>query len=504
MIPQLLLDWLAEVRHDPLAFAKGAFPWGEGVLERFSGPEPWQAQVLEMIRVGLEAGQGRSEVISRAIQIAVASGHGVGKSALVSWIIIWAMSTCPDTRGVVTANTEPQLKSKTWAELGKWYHRSLTRDFFKLSATALYSSDSAHERTWRVDMIPWSKERPEAFAGLHNQGRRIILIFDEASAIEDAIWETAEGALTDADTEIIWCVYGNPTRNSGRFKECFPPGKFAEAWQTFKVDSRTVSFTDKKKIEQWSKLYGDDSDFFRIRVKGEFPRLGDMEFFSSADVDAAMSRDIEVSREEPLAVGVDVARFGQNSSVIFPRKGRDARSIPRQVYNGLSTVDLATKVFEFHQTYRTDGIFIDGGGVGGGVVDSVRHMHLFCHEVQFGSKPDYFGFVTGTEGEKYANKRAEMYGMLRGWLRTGAIPLDAELRSQLLSITYTLNNRDEIILTSKEVMMREGKPSPDDVDGLACTFALPLASHANAGGEGPRKPLVESEYDPFSSERMVA
>jgi hypothetical protein len=97
-----------------------------------------------------------------------------------------------------------------------------------------------------------------------------------------------------------------------------------------------------------------------------------------------------------------------------------------------------------------------------------------------------------------------MYGMLRGWLRTGSIPLDADLRTQLLSITYTLNNRDEIILTSKEVMMREGKPSPDDVDGLACTFALPLAAHAQAGGDGPRKPLVESEYDPFSPERMVA
>ena len=160
--------------------------------------------------------------INQAIQLAVASGHGIGKTALVSWIILWAISTKPDARGVVTANTETQLKTKTWAELGKWFHMFIGKDFFSLTATALFAKDSAHERTWRIDMVPWCERNTEAFAGLHNKERRILVVFDEASAIPDVIWETTEGALTDANTEIIWCVFGNPTRNTGRFRECFP------------------------------------------------------------------------------------------------------------------------------------------------------------------------------------------------------------------------------------------------------------------------------------------
>lgn len=494
-----LTDWLGSVSKDPLAFVMGAFPWGEAGtrLESESGPEPWQVEILSQIRDGLVD-------INKAIQLARASGHGIGKTACVSWIILWALSTFPDTRGVVTANTETQLKTKTWAELGKWFHMFLAKELFNLTATAIFSRDEAHERTWRIDMVPWSERNTEAFAGLHNKGRRLLVVFDEASAIPDVIWETTEGALTDAETEIIWCVFGNPTRNSGRFRECFPGQRFAKVWKSAQIDSRTVSFTNKAQIRSWEEAYGEDSDFFRIRVRGVFPRHGEMEFFSAADVDEAMSREAVSFLHEPLALGVDVARFGANKSVLFLRKGRDARSIPYQEYQGLDTVALAGKIFAAHETYRVDGIFIDGGGVGGGVVDNVRNMHLFCFDVQFGGKSDNPGYAQGAQGERYANKRAEMHGALRAWLKTGALPNDAALRSQLLSITYTFNVRDEIVLTSKEQMMKDGLESPDLVDGLVLTFAYGLAAHAGAGGEGPAKPLVESEYDPYSEERMVA
>jgi hypothetical protein len=469
----------------------GAFPWGEpeGRLADSRGPEKWQAELLGRIRDGLLTP-------AEAILEATASGHGVGKSALVSWIIKWAVDTRPDTRGVVTANTETQLKTKTWSELGKWHHMSITRDIFKLTATAYFHPD--HERTWRIDMVPWSERNTEAFAGLHNQGRRILVIFDEASAIPDVIWETTEGALTDKDTQILWLVFGNPTRNVGRFKDCFAGGLFAEYWHSRQVDSRSISFTNKEQINRWIRAYGEDSDFVRIRVYGMFPRVGEMEFFNADDVVAAMVRDTVVGLSDPLAIGVDVARYGKNASVIFPRKGRDARSYARQRFQGLSTVQLAERVFEANFQYHADGIMVDGGGVGGGVVDNVRSRALHCFDVQFGAKDDTPHFVWGSDGERYANKRSGMYGACRAWLRTGMLPDDHDLRKQFSAIKYTLNRRDEIQLISKEDMLKiDPDLELDDIDALVLTFAHALQPNEWAGGEHARSHVVH-EYDPIA------
>lgn len=490
-----LVSWLASVSNDPYAYVMGAFPWSEpnSRLESCPGPEPWQEAQLKRIGDRLKAGESRGLVI----QEAVASGHGVGKSALVAWLIKWAVDTKPDTVGVVTANTETQLKTKTWVSLGKWHNMSITKDVFKLTATAYYHPE--YERTWRVDMVPWSERNTEAFAGLHNLGRRIILIFDEASAIPDMIWETAEGALTDKDTQILWCVYGNPTRNTGRFKECFAGGQFSEIWHSTQVDSRNVSFTNKDQIAQWIRGYGDDSDFVRIRIYGMFPRVGEMEFFNAEDVLAAATREAISGLSDPLALGVDVARYGKNSSVIYPRKGRDARTYERQRYQGLSTVALAERVFEANFQYHADGIMIDGGGVGGGVVDQIRAKALHCFEVQFGAKDDTPHIVWGSTGERYANKRSGMYGAARAWLKTGMIPNDPALLKQFHAIKYTINRRDEIQLISKEDMLKlDPDLELDDIDAFVLTFAHALAAHENAGGEHLRKPMVEHEYDPVA------
>lgn len=502
MMDEKLIEWLAEVKDDPLAFVMGAFPWGEPgtVLADYDGPMEWGKELMERIRLGLIT-------TDEAIQEATASGHGIGKSATVAQIILWAFCTFPDTRGVITANTETQLKTKTWAELGKWFNLCwFAKDHFTLTATALMSKDPSRERTWRIDMIPWSEKNTEAFAGLHNYGKRLLLIMDEASAIPDIIWETAEGALTDANTQILWLVFGNPTRNSGRFKECFGSGKHAKYWHHTQIDSRSVPITNKDRFRKWIEAYGEDSDFVRVRVLGQFPRQGEMEFFTAADIDAAMGReDVYVDIQTPLAIGVDVARYGANNSVIFPRKGRDARTIERKRYNGINTVELANKVFETFNELRPDGIFIDEGGVGGGVVDNCRQMRLHVVGVQFGGRDDITGTVFGTLGEKYANKRSAMAGACRAWLKTGALPNDPELRTAMLAITYTFNKKDEIQLTSKEDLMSDNPNLVlDDLDALFCTFGGPLNRSTFAGGVHPTPPPVEFEYDPYSPERMIA
>ena len=487
----VLIERLAQYVRDPLGFVYFAFEWGEGELRDRAGPEPWQAALLQRV------GRGLSPEI--AIQEAVASGHGVGKSTLVSWIILWAMSTATDTRGVVTANTETQLKTKTWVELAKWYRLFIGRDLFRLEATALFSRDPDRAKTWRTDMVAWSQANPEAFAGLHNQGRRVFMIFDEASSIPAVIWETASGFLTDSNTERMWFVFGNPTKSTGRFREAFRENS---EWHTTQVDARDIAFTNKRQFAAWERAYGEDSDYFRIRVKGVFPRSGESEFISAAVIAEAQAREALPQRFDPLIIGVDVARYGDDETVLVVRKGRDARSTPAIRLRGLDTMQVAARVVELAQSLRADAVFIDGGGVGGGVVDRCRQLRLGVHDIQFGAKADRSDFVT--EGERYANKRAEIWGAMRAWLVTGALEESQDLRDQLVGPTYTFNGKDEIQLERKADMRARGVASPDWADALALTFSYPVVPNIDAGSEIPHAPIVQTEYDPFATERVAA
>jgi hypothetical protein len=137
---------IGALRSDPLGYVMFAFPWGVPgtALADEDGPEDWQRDILERLGAGLVS-------VNEALRLAVASGHGIGKSALVAWIILWAISTVHDTRGVVTANTEGQLRTKTWPELAKWYGLAINRSWFVHTATALHAVDVAHKRTWRAD-----------------------------------------------------------------------------------------------------------------------------------------------------------------------------------------------------------------------------------------------------------------------------------------------------------------------------------------------------------------
>lgn len=489
---QLIYD-LGRLAADPYAFVLWAFPWGTEALPE-PGPEPWQAEILQAVRDGLLDLQG-------AIQVAVVSGNGVGKSALVAWLILWAMSTREDTLGVITANTENQLKTKTWSSVGKWFHMFIAKQFFTLTATALISKDPTRERTWRCDIVPWSEKNAVAFQGLHNKGKRLFMIFDEASGIADVIWEAAEGCFTDKDTEMLWLVCGNPNLPTGRFRECHPGGKYAHRWYSKKVDSREVSFTDKSQIQKWAEDEGEDSDFFRVRVKGEFPRTGIVQFIGPDLVQAARKREIERLDPDALVMGVDVARFGSNATRIVFRRGRDARSIPVETMRGADTVAIAARVAELARIHRPDAIFVDGGGIGGGVVDNLRQLRVHCFDIQFGARADR---INPEDQTRYANKRAEMYGWMKNWLRHGCIPDDDELEAELTGPMYGYvfrDGQDAILLEKKEDMEKRGMASPDWADALALTFAYPVAPGAVSAISGGG---LTSEYDPFDPKHMAA
>lgn len=494
-----LIEELAAYSSDPYGFVLFAFPWGEpgSELAHRAGPMDWQIEVLTDLGNGLLT-------LEEAVQIARTSGHGIGKSALVAWIILWAISTYEDTKGVVTANTENQLKTKTWAEVAKWHRLFIAREYFKMTATKLYAADPLHEDTWRIDMVPWSERNTEAFAGLHNLGKRILVVFDEGSAIPDIIWEVTEGALTDEDTQIIWCVFGNPTRNKGRFRECFDNGRFAHRWSSKAIDSRSVPISNKVQIDRWIADYGEDSDFVRVRVLGKFPRVDAESFISHTSATLAVERDVMV-QGGAIVLGCDIGRFGDDPSVIYPRCGRDALSRPPEIFYGDDTMVTAGKIAAAFLRYGASICMVDEGGVGGGVVDRLRQLRIPVVGVDFGSGADGL-----RGGEKYANKRAEIWGAMREWLETGAIPniLTGEnttLVDELTAPTYTMTKKEEIQLESKKEMRSRGVSSPNVADALACTFAFPSFEYqapSLAAVQEHMKPTVAPDYDPFAHDQI--
>lgn len=487
----------ASCAKDPLRFVKMGYPWGEKgtFLEKHPGPDDWQTEVLAYIRDNIGKG--------RPLRLAVAGGVGPGKSALSGWLVDWGLVTCVDTRIRVTANTGPQITTATWPEITKWRRLSLWSHWFESGDRRIRSIDPNHRDSWRCDAITWDEHRPEAFAGFHNAGRRIIYSFDESAAIADSIIRESEGILSGAeDTEIVWLLLGNPTRTNTYFRTCFAGGKNAHLWKSWHIDTRTARMSDKAQIAEWIESYGIDHDFVRVRVLSQFPRAGSTQFIGEDLVAGASSkdRDPDVTLYDSLVMGVDVARFGDDQSVIRFRRGRDARSIKPFKFRNIDTMQLAARVAELHEKFKPDAIFIDAGGPGAGVIDRCNYLKLPALGIEFGSSPDG-DMQSLNSGICYANKRAEMWGRMRDWLAHGMIDADSDLHSGLTQVEYGYGNRegrDAITLEKKEHMKKRGLASPDDADALALTFAHPVAPSDQRHKYGRSEAMgYQSDYDPL-------
>lgn len=448
---QKLAGDISQFFDDPLGFVLYVFDWGEGQLTDFDGPDMWQSKQLRDIGMAIQ------EDPLCTIQEAIASGHGIGKSAEVSWLILWAMSTRPHLAGWVTANTKNQLTSKTWRELAVWHNRMINKDWFQWTATRFHHVD--HKETWGMDAIPWTEHNSEAFAGLHAE--HVLVIMDEASAIADVIWEVAEGAMTTP--RAMWFCFGNPTRSSGRFFDCF--GRFKHRWSHRQIDSRTCKMTNKVKLQEWLDDHGEDSDFYRVRVRGEFPNQGDNQFISAAHVEDA--RQYEMPPEEylfsPVVLGVDVARFGADETVITVRQGR---KLHRQEYlRGKNNMEVGHAVSAICRETDAKAIFIDEVGVGAGVVDYLSMLGYPVVGVNAGMRAQ--------EREKFYNKRTEIWHRMKEWMAgTVDIPDDPELALQLIALEYEYTPSEQIKLETKDKLKeRTSLGSPDRADSLALTFA---------------------------------
>jgi hypothetical protein len=466
--------WTPSLKDDPLKFVSFLFPWGQKntPLENFAGPRKWQREVLRDI--GEHIKQNNGKIDFNVLRMAVSSGRGIGKSALVSWLVIWMLSTRIGSTTIVSANSETQLRSVTWAEITKWLALSLNSHWFEVSATRVMPAKWLTElverdlkkgtRYWGVEGRLWSEENPDAYAGVHNFDG-VMLIFDEASGISDAIWAVAAGFFTENTPNRFWMAFSNPRRNTGYFYEAFNAKR--DFWRNKVVDARSVEGTDKAVYEQLIQEYGPDSVQAHVEVYGEFPSAGDDQFIPVYLVDDATQRPRYKDATAPIIIGVDPARFGADATVIAVRQGRDLNVIKR--YRGDDTMEIVGRVIEAIEEFNPTLVVIDEGGLGAGVVDRLKEQrYKQVKGVNFGNK--------STKPIMYGNKRAEMWGNMREWLKTASVPTDKLLKSDLTSPKVKPDSKGTIFLEGKKEMKARGLASPDAADAIAVTFAYPVGT----------------------------
>jgi hypothetical protein len=464
--------WSPAIKDNPLAFVMFAYPWGDKgtPLEHFTGPRKWQREVLTAIADHIKENNGRLDF--DVLRLAVSSGRGIGKSALVSWITDWMLSTRIGSTTIISANSESQLRSITWAELTKWLAMSINSHWFEVSATRLMPAKWLTElverdlrkgtRYWGVEGRLWSAENPDAYAGVHNFDG-VMVIFDEASGIDDSIWAVTSGFFTENTPNRFWLAFSNPRRNTGYFYEAFNSKR--EFWKSKIVDARTVEGTDKAVYEQIIAEYGPDSSQAHVEVYGQFPNEGDDQFISIGIVDAAMKRQPYKDESAPIVIGVDPARFGADATVIAVRQGRDILKLIR--HRGDDTMTVVGHVIDAIEEFKPTLVNIDEGGLGAGVVDRLKEQRYKIRGVNFGNK--------AKNPIMYGNKRAEIWGEMRDWLKSASVPNDRFLKSDLISPKMKPDSRGTIYLESKKDMKARGLASPDAADAIALTFAFPVA-----------------------------
>ncbi|MGL4756419.1 MAG: hypothetical protein ACRCXB_29035 [Aeromonadaceae bacterium] len=469
--------WSPTIRDDPESFVMFVFPWGQKntPLEHFRAPRAWQRRVLRSIsdfikenRVNLS-----NDAVINAMRKAISSGRGVGKSALVSWLILWMLTTRIGSSVTVSANSENQLRKVTWGELTKWVTMALNAHWWEPNATSLnpakWLTDLVERdlrkgtRYWGAEGKLWSEENPDAYAGVHNMDGMMV-VFDEASGIPDSIWSVAAGFFTENILDRYWFAFSNGRRNTGYFYEAVDGAK-REFWDSEKIDARTVEGTDKTIYQQIIDEYGEESDEARVEVYGDFPASGQDQFIAPRLVEDAMKRPPYKDITAPVIIGVDPARGGTDSTVIIVRQGRDIVTVMR--FHGDDTMTTVGHVIDAIEEYRPALTVIDEGGLGYGILDRLTEQKYKVRGVNFGWK--------SKNPVMWGNKRAEMWGAMRDWVKTASLPNDRLLKTDLTGPQKKPDSSGTIFLEGKKEMKARGIASPDAADAIAVTFAYPVA-----------------------------
>lgn len=479
-------------KNDPWMFAQGAWPWDiKGTHLEGEDVRQWQYEVMDAVALHLS----NDETRHTPLFLAVASGHGIGKSACIGMLSTWALSCYDRPRILITANTENQLRTKTSPEVGQWVRTSIFGEDFDIDTLSIRSKIDGDQH--RLDLTPWSESNTEAFQGLHAKGRLVMVIFDEASGIPPKIWEVVYGALTDANTVLIFIAFGNPTQAVGDFRDCFD-GPLANRWKTWQIDSRDVEGTNREALQAIIDLYGEDSDQARYRVRGLFPRSSDRAMVPEFLIDEARQRHYRKDQYDfaPVIISCDPAWTGEDELVIAKRQGLRFDILHTRGKN-TNDMEIGALLANLEITHDADAVFIDQGW-GQGIYSYGKSIGRDWRLIPFGGAASVPGFK---------NKRAEMYAGVVEWLREGGAldPKDDKLRRDLAGIETKPTPDGSILLLSKEEMKKAGRKSPDRADALALTFAEPVSKRHMPIRElvarqqaGRRVQAGSYTHDPFS------
>jgi phage terminase large subunit len=434
------IDALVEWIKDPVKFVRDVFN-----VE----PDKWQAEALQ--------------AIAKHDRVTIRSGHGIGKSAMMSWAIIWFLCTRPTAKIPCTAPTAHQLSDVLWGELAKWNRQMhpAIKGMIEVKQDMVVRRDSP--RTAFAVARTARKEQPEAFQGFHDEN--LLFIIDEASGVEDVIFEVGEGAMSTKGAKVL--MAGNPTRTSGYFYDSHH--RMREAWYAMKVSSSDAKMVDQKFIDNMKLRYGDDSNVFRVRVMGEFPSAEDDTVITLELAESAVNRDV-VTSDAKVIWGLDVARFGNDKTALAKRKGNTLLEKIKswQGKDLMQTAGLVIKEYE-ETPYedRPQMILVDSIGLGSGVVDRLREQGYPVRGINVAESPS-------VNSEKHMRLRDELWFKARDWFATKSvkIPADDELIADLTVPKYTLTSSGKLKVEGKDEIKKRLPRSPDLADAFCLTFAV--------------------------------
>lgn len=407
-------------------------------------PQEWQAKALQAL-----ADHGR---------VSIRSGHGVGKSALGAWAILWELMTHFPVKIPCTAPTSHQLSDILWAELGMWFRRlePALRDEFEIGQERIYMKAAPNEsfaaaRTAR-------REQPEALQGFHAEN--LLFVIDEASGIDDQVFEVAEGALSTPGARVL--MMGNPTRVSGYFYDSHH--RLRSRWNAMRVPCTESDRVAPAYIEDMALKYGVDSNIYRVRVLGDFPTSDDDSVIPLLWLEEAVRREMEPVGDEIW--GLDVARFGDDRTALCKRT-KNALLEPVKTWRNKETMQVAGLVNEEYKAAKRKpvSINVDVIGIGSGVYDRLVELGLPAAPVNVSESP--------ATKERFMRLRDELWFEAREWFESRNCRMvdDESLIGELCSVKYQIASNGKIRVESKDEMKKRKLPSPDLADAFVMTFA---------------------------------